>query len=102
MGELDDRWLRRFKASQRHLKLKEMALSYKGGCCVKCGYNRCPAALHFHFADTSDRKFYISAATRWENIEGLLDRCTLLCANCRSEVRAGWHPNHLVLENQRF
>jgi len=81
--------------------LKERALTYKGGACQICGYCRCPAALHFHFADTRDRDFYISSASSWEQIQPALDRATLLCANCRYEVRAGWHPAHLVLEDDR-
>jgi hypothetical protein len=101
VGEYDERWERRFKASIRHLELKERALTYKGGACQICGYCRCPAALHFHFADTRDRDFYISSASSWEQIQPALDRATLLCANCRYEVRAGWHPGHLVLEDER-
>jgi hypothetical protein len=101
MGDLDEKWLRRFQAHRKHLRLKEQALEYKGGKCVICGYDRCPAALHFHFADTQDRKFCISSASSWEKIRGALDRCTLLCANCRAEARSGWHPLHLVLEDSR-
>lgn len=100
--EEDDRWLRRFRAHRKHLRLKEQALAYKGGRCVICGYGRCPSALHFHFADSQDREFYISSASSWEKIRPALDRCTLLCANCRAEVRAGWFPQHLVLEDTRY
>ncbi len=99
MGELDERWARRFKAYQKRLRLKERALDYKGGRCVICGYDRCPAALHFHYADSADREFFISAACRWVDMRTALDKTTLLCANCRAEVRAGWHPGHLVLED---
>lgn len=102
MGELDQRWRRRFRSAQKHLRLKEQAIAYKGGKCLICGYDRCPAALHFHYADTRDREFYISSASTWEQIQPALDRCTLLCANCRAEARAGWHPQHLVLEDARF
>jgi hypothetical protein len=99
MGELDERWLRRFEASRRHLALKERALAYMGGRCVVCGYDRCPAALHFHYADSADREFFISASSRWVDVRSALDKTTLLCANCRAEARAGWHPGHLVLED---
>jgi hypothetical protein len=102
VGEYDQRWERRFKASIRHLALKERALEHKGGACQICGYSRCPAALHFHFADSNDRAVYISAVSSWEQIQPALDRSTLLCANCRCEVRAGWHPAHLVLEDERL
>lgn len=102
MGELDDRWQRRFDAHRKHLSLKERAIAYKGGACQICGYCRCPAALHFHFADSRDREFFISTASSWERAEPALDRCTLLCANCRAEARAGWHPDHIVLEEDRL
>lgn len=102
MGDLDDKWQRRFQAHRRHLRLKERALEYKGGRCVICGYDRCPAALHFHYADSADREFFISASARWVDMRVALDRTTLLCANCRAEVRANWHPGHLVLEDERY
>lgn len=102
MGELDDRWRKRFRAHRKHLRLKEQAIHYKGGSCAICGYNRCPAALHFHYDDAGDREFYISSASSWTKIVQALDRCTLLCANCRAESRAGWHPQHLVLEDARL
>jgi len=97
--DYDERWRRRFNAAQKHLALKERALAYKGGRCEICRYDRCPAALHFHFADSADREFFISASTRWVGIQAALDRTTLLCANCRAEVRAGWHPSYLVFED---
>jgi hypothetical protein len=100
MVDYDERWRRRFEAAQKHLALKERALAYKGGQCVICGYDGCPAALHFHYADSADREFFISSATRWVDVQAALDRTTLLCANCRAEVRAAWHPGHLVLEDQ--
>lgn len=102
MANTDERWLRRFRAHQRHLRLKEQAIAYKGGRCVICGYDRCPSALHFHYPDSADREFYISAASNWQKILSALDRCTLLCANCRAEARAGWHPLHVVLEDARY
>ncbi|MCL0097338.1 hypothetical protein M1O19_02245 [Dehalococcoidia bacterium] len=48
-------------------------------------------ALEFHHLDSS-KDFGISEkghARSWERVKAELERCVLLCANCRREVRAG-------------
>ena len=69
-----------------------MTVSYKGGRCVICGYDRCIEALEFHHLDPTQKDFGISSKgyTRsWGKVKEEADKCVLLCANCHREVHAG-------------
>ena len=73
---------------RRRDKLKLMAIEYKGGKCLKCGYDKCPAALDFHHRDESQKEFGISKGGNthgWEKMKPELDKCDLLCSNCHRE-----------------
>jgi hypothetical protein len=76
-------WRRRVK-----LRLIERA----GGHCVICGYDRHPAALHFHHVDPGSKSFILSrhGVTRsYREAMAEADKCVLLCGNCHAEVEAG-------------
>jgi transposase len=76
-------WRRRMK-----LKLVERA----GGRCALCGYDRHPAALHFHHVDPTTKLFVLSrqGVTRsYAEAAAEADKCVLLCGNCHAEVEAG-------------
>jgi hypothetical protein len=66
--------------------LKEKALTYKGGRCSKCSYNKCKRALSFHHVDPSQKDFNIGTLRSWGKIKTELDKCILLCMNCHHEV----------------
>ena len=69
-----------------------MAITYKGGKCQCCGYNRCLGALEFHHIDPSSKDFGISSKgyTRsWDKVKSELDKCVLVCANCHREIHEG-------------
>ena len=75
---------------RKKINLKKEAIAYRGGRCVRCGYNRVVQALHFHHRDRRTKEFLLS-----NRIGGLttklkfeLDKCDLLCANCHSEITA--------------
>jgi hypothetical protein len=76
--------------SESRRKIRLRAVTYLGGCCFKCGYNKSIAALDFHHKDPSEKDFQISSGKyrRWELIRPELDKCVLLCANCHREVHA--------------
>ncbi len=77
---------------KRRLKVKELAINYKGGKCNCCGYDRCKDSLEFHHVEKDGKGFGISAKgyTRsWESIKSELNKCVLLCANCHREWHAG-------------
>lgn len=65
-------------------------LKYSGGSCVKCGYDKCPAAITFHHKDPNEKYFSIgnlserinSVDELTERIKSEIEKCELLCANC--------------------
>jgi 5-methylcytosine-specific restriction endonuclease McrA len=77
---------------KRRIKVRKMAIEYKGGKCSNCGYNTCYEALEFHHLNADGKDFGISdkGYTRsWAKIKKELDKCVLLCSNCHREVHAG-------------
>lgn len=57
-----------------------------GNKCVKCGYNKCSAALEFHHLDPKIKDFTIGQTFR--SFDKLLEeakKCAILCANCHAE-----------------
>ena len=74
---------------ERQRQYKQECISYKGGKCVSCGYNKSIGALEFHHKDPSKKDFSISAQhchSFGEKIKKELDKCILLCANCHREI----------------
>jgi hypothetical protein len=67
---------------------KKQAVEYLGGCCEKCGYSKCMAAMEFHHKDPTQKEFSISKhrGVGIEKIKPELDKCMLLCANCHRET----------------
>ena len=79
----------RFRISERRRKLKLKYIEYKGGACVKCNYNKCPAALTFHHLDPNEKDFGIAENGKirsFDKIKNELDKCILLCQNCHAET----------------
>ncbi len=73
-------------------ELKNEAVRYKGGKCIKCGYNTCNRALEFHHIDPDEKDFNISQANTkytFDKIKKELDKCVLLCGNCHAELHDG-------------
>lgn len=77
---------------KRRKKVRNLAISHKGGKCQVCGYDKCVDALEFHHLIKDNKSFGISAKgyTRaWKAITLELDKCVMLCANCHREWHAG-------------
>ena len=80
---------------KRRKTVRYRALTYKGGRCQRCGYDRCTEALEFHHLTSTKKDFGISSKgyTRsWEKIRAELDKCVLLCANCHREIHSSLQP----------
>lgn len=73
--------------TKRRKKFRLMAIDYKGGKCIKCGYNKCMDALEFHHKNPLEKDFSFSKGytTTWIRMQNELDKCILLCANCHRE-----------------
>jgi hypothetical protein len=72
----------------RKIKIKQRAVDYKGGRCVRCGYNRNIKALQFHHTDPKLKDFHIGGSYNrsWDVIQTELNKCIMLCANCHTEI----------------
>jgi len=82
--------------TKRRRNLKIIAVKYKGGCCKKCGYDKCIGALEFHHLDPTQKDFGISqkGTTRsWEKIKIELDKCIMVCSNCHREIHEDLNKN---------
>src|SRR3990167_3247508 len=78
--------------AKRRRKVKTLAITYKGGKCQVCGYNKYQGALDLHHLSRDDKKFSIGEKgyTRsWEKVKAELDKCVLVCANCHREIEGG-------------
>ncbi len=82
------KFCRIFEMKQKWIDYKKRAILYKGGKCIKCGYDKNYAALDFNHIDPSKKECgWTQLKTRsWENIIKELDKCDLMCKNCHSEL----------------
>jgi hypothetical protein len=74
---------------ERMRKLKIQMVDYKGGSCVRCGYNKYMGALEFHHLDPSEKDFNPSHLRKYkfdDRVKMELDKCILVCSNCHREI----------------
>jgi len=76
------------RSTELQRKRKIQAVEYKGGRCMRCGYQGHMAAFDFHHIDRKSENFEIGTFKNrsFENIKEELDKCVLLCANCHREL----------------
>lgn len=78
----------------RQRKFKKKLVDIKGCECVKCGYNKSNAALHFHHVNPEEKDFNFakyrntSFEKNKDKILAELDKCILVCSNCHAEIHA--------------
>jgi hypothetical protein len=83
---------RRQRVIDRRRRVKAILIAEAGGACRLCGYDRSPAALHFHHIDPDQKSFGLALrgiARSLERCRAEARKCVLLCANCHAEVEAG-------------
>lgn len=80
--------------TRRHHKVRSILVAAAGGCCVVCGYSRCPSALHFHHVDRDTKSFDVNPSSGKALAKYLEEarKCVLVCANCHVEIEAGVTP----------
>ena len=90
----------RFHVQKRRMKLKLMALKYRGNKCEKCGYSGCTDAFDFHHLNSGEKDFKISSGNTmsWEEVKIELDKCILLCANCHRTEHYNLKKTKYILE----
>ena len=61
-----------------------------GGCCIRCGYDKCIRALSFHHRDPATKRFPLNTRVlqshSWDEILEEVKKCDLLCLNCHMEL----------------
>ena len=75
--------------AKRRKKIRLKAITFAGGKCIKCGYNKYPEVLEFHHIDPSKKDFNVSSkghCRSWERVSEEIKKCILLCANCHREL----------------
>lgn len=79
------------KMVDRMKRNKLESIVYKGGKCIRCGYNKCQGALEFHHRNVSEKdpKWRYSKGWSIERIKKEIDKCDLLCCLCHREKHAG-------------
>ena len=87
---------------QKYAKNKEIINELKKDkSCVKCGYNKCFAALDFHHIDPNNKVDTVARLSAYSNAESALkeaEKCVLLCANCHREFHYLEEKNGITLE----
>jgi len=79
----------RFRISELRREVKLKCIEYKGGKCIKCGYDKCPSALIFHHINPNEKDFGISESgysRSFEKCKPELDKCILVCNRCHAEI----------------
>lgn len=74
----------------RRYRMKQEAVTLKGGKCSVCGWSGNIAAFQFHHRDPSKKEFGISTSPKvsWEKYWAEIEKCDLVCANCHSILHA--------------
>lgn len=78
--------------ARRRRRLKEILVAEAGGRCALCGYDRYVGALQFHHRDSADKAFGVGERGLTRSLDAVraeAAKCSLLCANCHSEVEGG-------------
>lgn len=77
--------------TKRFRSYKIKAVTYKGGKCSKCGYDKCIAALDFHHRDPQEKdpKWRFMRNWTFSKVKNELDKCDLVCRNCHAEIHYG-------------
>ena len=58
-----------------------------GNACIKCGYNKCLAALEFHHPDPTVKESKVIGTTLGiDRQRAEAAKCILVCANCHREL----------------
>src|SRR5574341_772823 len=82
-------------------KKKELAVSFLGGKCTRCGVTFPSCCYDFHHKNPTEKEYNVSCLFRWDwdKIEKELKKCILLCSNCHKIVH---HDKEIEYLNSEF
>ena len=75
--------------AKRRKKVRNKAIEYLGGKCIRCVYNKYSEVLEFHHINPKEKDFSISEkgySRSWEKVKAEIEKCNLVCANCHRET----------------
>ncbi len=100
MKNIEERKLQHKQSIKKWRKENRNKLvEYKGGKCVKCGYNKCKEALDFHHLDPTKKEFGLcNTVLSFNKLKIEADKCVLLCSNCHREFHYLNRINNLTTE----
>lgn len=91
------------QVKKRYGENKDLINTLKEGkSCMKCGYNKCYAALDFHHIDPLTKIDTVAKLSTHSSIEAALkeiEKCVLLCSNCHREFHYLEEKNGITLED---
>ena len=70
--------------------------------CIKCGYNKCVAALEFHHTDPNEKEDTIARLSVHSNNGKVFEemkKCVIFCANCHREFHYEEQQNGITLKD---
>lgn len=79
------------RMAHRHQEHKDALVAELGGCCEKCGYNKCAHIMQFHHIDPSTKEFGLSKrlSASLDVLKKEAAKCILLCPTCHAEKHQG-------------
>ena len=66
--------------------------------CVRCGYDRCVAAIDFHHTNPADKDFNVGSrqCISKARLSEEVSKCIVICRNCHAELHDGmWDISEL-------
>ena len=73
----------------------------EGKSCVKCGYDKCVAALEYHHINPKQKIDTVAKLSTHSNLDAAfqeIEKCVLLCANCHREFHYLEEKNGITLK----
>lgn len=89
---------------KRRKDLKDRIVQHLGGKCIRCGYDRCTAALDVHHLDATQKEFALKGSDlrKWGTLLKELNKCVLLCSVCHREVHYYNDPDYILAPTTGF
>lgn len=91
-------------AAAYRIRIKQELITYKGGKCSRCGFDKdVPGAYDFHHRDPDKKEFTIGHynIVKRERLFEEADKCDLVCRNCHAEIHDDKDKRTAVLKQHQ-